>query len=235
MKRRQPVPDAGRRRIPNEQCPLAPLRDVPRPPEQEADCHEHESRHNNPTRGPVRRAAGGSRIASGGLRRLQLSRGGRRRLTGQLRFGQRGRLLGLHALARRTRIPRPRQRRKPSKRYRAGLRGQQLAIPGSRAGLSAPATQQRYEVHCLADTMPDDRRLSTRRGAAGAHRRSELRPCMRNHGVPNWPDPTVDSTGRPSFQVTAAGISIASTRSPRMLSKLGHCQNQPGAVLLRQE
>jgi hypothetical protein len=61
-------------------------------------------------------------------------------------------------------------------RYRAGLRGQQLAIPGSRAGLSAPATQRRYDVHCLADTMPDDRRLSTRRGAAGAHRRSELRP-----------------------------------------------------------
>lgn len=59
--------------------------------------------------------------------------------------------------------------------------------------------------------------------------------CMRDHGVPNWPDPTVDSTGRPSFQVTAAGISIASTRSPLMLSKLGHCQNQPDAVLLRQE
>jgi hypothetical protein len=59
--------------------------------------------------------------------------------------------------------------------------------------------------------------------------------CMRHHGVPNWPDPTVDSTGRPAFPVTAAGISIASTRSPRMLSRLGHCQNQPGAVLLRQE
>jgi hypothetical protein len=59
--------------------------------------------------------------------------------------------------------------------------------------------------------------------------------CMRNHGVPNWPDPAVDSTGRPSFQVTAGGISIASTRSPRVLSKMGHCQNQPGAVLLRQE
>jgi hypothetical protein len=59
--------------------------------------------------------------------------------------------------------------------------------------------------------------------------------CMRDHGVPSWPDPTVDSMGRPSFQVTAAGISIASTRSPLMLSKLGHCQNQPGAVLLRQE
>jgi hypothetical protein len=59
--------------------------------------------------------------------------------------------------------------------------------------------------------------------------------CMRNHGVPNWPDPTIDSMGRPSFQTTAAGISIAATRSPQMLSKIGHCQSQPGAVLLRQE
>jgi hypothetical protein len=59
--------------------------------------------------------------------------------------------------------------------------------------------------------------------------------CMRNHGVSNWPDPTVDSTGRPSFQITAAGISIASTRSSRMLSKIGDCQDQPGAVLLREE
>jgi hypothetical protein len=59
--------------------------------------------------------------------------------------------------------------------------------------------------------------------------------CMRDHGVPNWPDPTIDSMGRPSFQVTAAGISIDSTRSSWMLSKIGHCQDQPGAVLLRQE
>jgi hypothetical protein len=59
--------------------------------------------------------------------------------------------------------------------------------------------------------------------------------CMRSHGVPNWPDPTVDSTGRPSFQVTKAGISIDSTRSSAMLLKIGDCQRQPGAVLLRQE
>jgi hypothetical protein len=59
--------------------------------------------------------------------------------------------------------------------------------------------------------------------------------CMRNHGVPNWPDPTIDSMGRPSFQITAAGISIAATRSPQILSKIGYCQNEPGAVLLRQE
>lgn len=59
--------------------------------------------------------------------------------------------------------------------------------------------------------------------------------CMRNQGVRNWPDPTIDPTGRPSFQVTKAGISIDATRSPQMLTKIGHCQLQPGAVLLRQE
>jgi hypothetical protein len=59
--------------------------------------------------------------------------------------------------------------------------------------------------------------------------------CMRNDGVPNWPDPTIDSLGRPSFQTTAAGIPINSTRSSQMLSKIGHCQEQPGAVLLREE
>ena len=48
--------------------------------------------------------------------------------------------------------------------------------------------------------------------------------CMRDHGAPSWPDPTVDSMGRPAFQVTAAGISIAATRSPGMTSK---CQ-RPG-------
>jgi len=59
--------------------------------------------------------------------------------------------------------------------------------------------------------------------------------CMRSHGVPNWPDPAVDTLGRPSFPVTKAGISIDATRSPQMLAKIGVCQRQPGAVLLRQE
>jgi hypothetical protein len=59
--------------------------------------------------------------------------------------------------------------------------------------------------------------------------------CMRSHGVTNWPDPSVDSLGRPSFQVAKAGISIDATRSPQMLSKIGDCQREPGALLLRQE
>jgi hypothetical protein len=59
--------------------------------------------------------------------------------------------------------------------------------------------------------------------------------CMHRHGVTNWPDPTVDPSGRPSFQVTKAGISIDATRSPQMLSRIGDCQREPGALLLRQE
>ena len=59
--------------------------------------------------------------------------------------------------------------------------------------------------------------------------------CMRSHGVTDWPDPTVDSLGRPSFPVTKAGISIDATRSPQMLSKIGDCQREHGALLLRQE
>jgi hypothetical protein len=48
--------------------------------------------------------------------------------------------------------------------------------------------------------------------------------CMRSHGVTNWPDATVDSLGRPSSQVTKAGISIDATRSPQILPKIGGCQ-----------
>jgi hypothetical protein len=29
----------------------------------------------------------------------------------------------------------------------------------------------------------------------------EFARCMRSHGVPNWPDPTVDSEGRPLFNI----------------------------------
>lgn len=202
---------------------------------QEADRHKHEWGHSHPTRGPLCRAAGGSRVAGGGLRRFQLAPGGRRRLTGQLRVGQRGRLLGLHALARRTRLPRPRTRRKPSERnaqdfgvsdsqYQTAERACQCLLPSSNTTFAASLTQCLETGDCPAAVV--QRALTE--GLKFAR-------CMRNDGVPNWPDPTIDSMGRPSFQVTAAGISIASTRSSQMLSKIGLCQDQPGAVLVGEE
>ncbi len=108
--------------------------------------------------------------------------------------------------------------------YQAAERACRHLLPNSDASFTASLTQ------CLmtGDCPPALVQRALTEGLKFAQ-------CMRNQGVPNWPDPTIDSTGRPSFPVTAAGISIASTRSPRMLSKLGHCQNQPGAALLRQE
>ncbi|GEM_PF-492506 len=40
--------------------------------------------------------------------------------------------------------------------------------------------------------------------------------CMRSHGVPNWPDPTLDANGAPVFKVSAAGITHTQTHSPPM-------------------
>jgi hypothetical protein len=48
--------------------------------------------------------------------------------------------------------------------------------------------------------------------------------CMRSHGVPGWPDPTVDSEGRPGFNLVPAGITHAQTHSPPISTKLAECQ-----------
>ncbi len=49
--------------------------------------------------------------------------------------------------------------------------------------------------------------------------------CMRSHGVPNWPDPTTDSEGRPIFPLPAAGISRQQARSPRVTHAGNDCQH----------
>jgi hypothetical protein len=47
--------------------------------------------------------------------------------------------------------------------------------------------------------------------------------CMRSHGVPNWPDPTVDSEERPVFNLIPAGITHSATHSPPISNKLAEC------------
>jgi hypothetical protein len=50
--------------------------------------------------------------------------------------------------------------------------------------------------------------------------------CMRSHGVPNWPDPSIDSEGRPEFNVSARGINPH--HSPQINSKIGECGRLTG-------
>ena len=111
-----------------------------------------------------------------------------------------------------------------SARYQAAQRACRHLLPSSDATFTASLNQCLQTGECPPAVV----QLALTEGLKFAR-------CMRHDGVPNWPDPTVDSAGRPSFQTTAAGISIAATRSPQMLAKIGHCQSQPGAVLLRQE
>ncbi len=48
--------------------------------------------------------------------------------------------------------------------------------------------------------------------------------CIRSHGVPNWPDPTIDSQGRPYFDVSKAGVSSQYTHSLAFESKDRECE-----------
>jgi hypothetical protein len=56
----------------------------------------------------------------------------------------------------------------------------------------------------------------------------EYAQCMRSHGVPRWPDPTLDSEGRPFFDVSAAGLSYQYTHSSLFSSKDGECERLVG-------
>jgi hypothetical protein len=52
--------------------------------------------------------------------------------------------------------------------------------------------------------------------------------CMRSHGFSNWPDPTIDSQGRPYFDVSKAGLSQAETRTARWTSADRVCERLAG-------
>ena len=52
--------------------------------------------------------------------------------------------------------------------------------------------------------------------------------CMRARGVPNFPDPTTDSQGRPFFDVSNAGITYQYTHSSLFESKDRECERLVG-------
>jgi hypothetical protein len=78
-----------------------------------------------------------------------------------------------------------------SAQFNGAERGCQHLLPTTGAALTASSLQQCY----LAGVCPQA--LVQHAVTAG---RSFSR-CMRAHGVPNWPDPTIDSQGRPLFNI----------------------------------
>lgn len=56
--------------------------------------------------------------------------------------------------------------------------------------------------------------------------------CMRSHGVPNWPDPTIGLQGSPGFRVSKVGITHSQTHSAPMSNTIAECQRREGATLM---
>jgi hypothetical protein len=48
--------------------------------------------------------------------------------------------------------------------------------------------------------------------------------CMHSHGVPNWPDPTTDSQGRPGFAISISKDGF-DPHSPQIRTKAGECEH----------
>ena len=55
-----------------------------------------------------------------------------------------------------------------------------------------------------------------------------LAQCLRSHGVPNWPDPTIGPGGAPFFNASGAGLSHQYTHSAGFTAKVSECQSQVG-------
>jgi hypothetical protein len=56
--------------------------------------------------------------------------------------------------------------------------------------------------------------------------------CMRSHGVSNWPDPTLDSQGRPFFNLSGHGITRSEGHSSQMRkAKAVECNRVAGGGL----
>ena len=108
---------------------------------------------------------------------------------------------------------------------------QQLGVSSSRLQLAQAACHrllptggslQQQEHECMQNS---DCPRPLLQQMLNADRR--LARCMRSHGVPNYPDPTLTSQG-PLFNITRAGISDAASHAQQFIAKLNECARLVG-------
>ncbi len=148
---------------------------------------------------------------------------------GELPVG--GRLLPVHPLAWRAGLPRPPQQRRGPEGQRAGIRGQQLPVPGGPDSLPAPVPDHRR----VDPTMRDDRRLPTGRCAtSSAERRTEVRTgaCVPT-GCRTSPTPPPIPRARPFSTSVMSPASRSSAHRIRHCSVEGSRIRAPGRRLGR--
>ena len=99
-------------------------------------------------------------------------------------------------------FPRAQQLGVSSSRYQAAVKDCQHLLPAGTGDQFPPAEVQLLLIGML-----------------------KFSQCMREHGVPSWPDPIVDSEGRPVFDLGRAGITRTEARSPQVTTKATECQH----------
>jgi hypothetical protein len=103
----------------------------------------------------------------------------------------------------------PQQLGVSSSRFNAAQRSCQHLLPATGGSLTATSLRQCY----LAEDCPQalvQHALTAGRGFAR---------CMRSHGVAYWPDPSIDSEGRPLFN-----INVPRPTPPRVNTAMNDCE-----------
>ena len=114
--------------------------------------------------------------------------------------------------------PDPQQFGVSNSQFQVAQRACQHLLPTTGGSLTASSLQQCY----LAEVCPQT--LVERAMTAGR----EFARCMRSHRVPNWPDPTIDSQGRPLFT-----IRVPRTPPPQVATAINECERlEPTGSLL---
>ena len=97
--------------------------------------------------------------------------------------------------------------------------------PKSQVELAAGNSRFQAATHACGHLLPDGGPGVPPSPAVVRQIRADMRKfarCMRSHGVPNWPDPTVDNQGRGSFDTQTAGIN---TNSPQISAQIHDCNH----------
>jgi len=98
--------------------------------------------------------------------------------------------------------------------FQAAQAACQHLLPATGGSLTASSLQECY----LADVCPQA--LVQHALTAGR----QFAVCMRSHGVPNWPDPSVDSEGRPLFN-----IRVPRPAPPQVSTAISECERLESA------
>ena len=101
-----------------------------------------------------------------------------------------------------------------SSQLRAAEQACHYLLPTSGGAINADSVQQCMEASDCPQAMVQQV-LDQERSFAG---------CMRSHGVPNWPDPGIDSQGRPVFAISISKLGF-DPYSPQVWAKGNECSH----------